>query len=174
MTCPYCELIEKEDKNIIYEDNLAVVMLAKEPAVKGHLIVIPRQHFQIMEQIPDDLIGYLFLVANKVSSLVFETLGVQGTNITVNNGVASGQNWAHFSINVIPRKENDGINFDFKRSQADQTALDDIVKKLKSETDFIGKEDKGDQKPETIKKEKSNQLDADKEDYRLKQLRHIP
>ncbi len=172
MSCPYCELIEKEDKNIIYEDNKAVIILAPEPAAKGHLLVIPRQHFQIMEQIPDELISYLFFIANKASTLIFESLGMQGTNITVNNGVAAGQEWAHFAINVIPRKENDKIDFNFKRSQADQTELDDVVKKLKDETDFINQK-KAD-KPEIIEKKESDQIPAEKDDYRLKQLRHIP
>lgn len=173
MSCPYCEQIKKQDKNIIYEDNLAVVMLAPEPAAKGHLLVLPKQHFQIMEQIPEDLIGYLFLIANKASTLIFESLGMQGTNITVNNGVAANQEWAHFAINVVPRKENDGIDFNFQRSQADQTELDDVVKKLKDETDFIGK-DKAQDKTEVIKKEKSKEINAEDKDYRLKQLRHVP
>ncbi len=173
MSCPYCEKIKQRDANIIYEDNLAIIMLAPEPAAKGHLLVIPREHFQIMEQIPDDLIGYLFFVANKASTLIFESLGMQGTNITVNNGVAAGQEWAHFTINVIPRKENDGIDFNFQRSQANQAELDDIVKRLKDETDFIGKETT-EKTPEIIEEEKTDSLEADEEDYRLKQVRHVP
>lgn len=173
MSCPYCELIKKGDKNIIYEDNLTLVMLAPEPAAKGHLLVLPRQHFQIIEQIPDDLVSHMFLIANKASSLIFDILKLQGTNITVNNGVSAGQEWAHFAINVIPRKENDGIDFNFKRSQANQEDLDEIAKKLKEEADFIGKEKK-DEKPETIAEKKSDTLKSEGDDYRIKQIYHIP
>ncbi len=173
MGCPYCEQIEKQDKNIIYEDNLAVVMLAPEPAAKGHLIIMPRQHHIIIEQIPDNIVSHLFLIANKASSLVFETLGTKGTNITVNNGVAAGQEWPHFAINVIPRNENDNIDFNFNRSKSDPNELEDIAKRLKEETDFIN-QDKAEEKTETIEETKSDQLQADEEDYRLKQVRHIP
>jgi len=176
MTCPPCELIKEQDKHIIYEDNLAVVMLAPDPAVKGHLVVLPRQHFQVMSQVPDDVISYLFLIANKVSTLIFETLGCQGTNITVNNRVAAGQEWAHFMINVIPRKENDNIDFNFKRSKADQNELEEIMKRIKEETNYIGLEDKSQQKPEVIEEQGTQEIDVNKseDDYKLKQLRHIP
>ncbi len=107
MGCDICELI-KGKKGLLYEDEQMAILLAPKPAVPGHIILAPKTHAAILEQVPDFVIGKMFDKANKVSIAVFETLGAEGTNIIANNGIAAGQTTNHFLLNVIPRRENDG------------------------------------------------------------------
>jgi histidine triad (HIT) family protein len=116
MVCQICEQIEKTG-NKIYEDDQVVALLTDSPAAIGHVIIIPKQHFPIIENVPDPVVARLFQVANKMSSVAFEALGAMGTNILVNNGVAAGQEENHVTLHVIPRRENDGINLQWQMRQ---------------------------------------------------------
>src|SRR3989338_5457265 len=109
--CVLCEIVNgRLPSKKVYEDKEILAVLDINGANVGHTFIIPKSHFTIMEQVPNDILGKSFGVANKVSKTMFDTLNIQGTNLFISNGVSAGQMVAHFLINVIPRKENDGIN----------------------------------------------------------------
>jgi histidine triad (HIT) family protein len=108
--CIFCQIISgKIPAKKVYEDENTIVILDINPAAKGHLLVIPKEHYAIMPQISDENIGHSFLVAKYMSQIVLKVLRVGGTNIFVANGPAAGQRAQHFMIHVIPRKEGDGL-----------------------------------------------------------------
>jgi len=89
--CIVCQTIDgKIPAKKVYEDDEVLAILDFNGANIGHTFVIPKEHIPILEQIPSHLIGKLFNVSNKVSSAIFEALGVQGTNIFVTNGITAG------------------------------------------------------------------------------------
>ena len=108
MKCEACELIKGEEK--IYEDDKVFAVLAKNPANYGHIWVVPKEHYTIIEQVPDFVMAHIGVVTNKISMALFESMKIQGTNIFIQNGVAAGQNIPHLIVHIIPRFENDGIN----------------------------------------------------------------
>jgi histidine triad (HIT) family protein len=171
MTCLICEMIDG-DKHIIYQDKLAVAILVPNPAVEGHIMVAPREHYAIVEQVPDEVMSHLFIVANRVSSAVFELLGAQGSNITVNNGIPAGQELPHLVLNILPRKENDALNFKWAPKQISQQDMQVIAAKVKDKCDYIGHEAPK-EKPMKIDEKKEIKADSD-EDYTIKQLERIP
>ena len=65
--CEYCDLM-KQKKNLLFEDGNVYVMHSPTPATIGHLLVLPKKHFLIIEQVPDYLVGELFKAANKAST----------------------------------------------------------------------------------------------------------
>lgn len=79
------------------------------PAAKGHVLLLPKEHYAIMPQIPDKEICHLFLVSKYLSQVLLKTLKVSGTNIFVANGAIAGQRAQHFMLHLIPRKEGDKI-----------------------------------------------------------------
>jgi len=168
--CDICSIL-KSKTNLIYEDKLAFAFLPLNPAVKGHVVVAPKEHHPILEQTPDNLVSHCFFVSNKASVLAFEGLKVQGTNITVNNGVPAGQTSSHFSINVLPRTEKDGLSFEFKRAQAKPEDLKSTVSSLKECTDLIGYETPKEKVKEEVKEIKE---DSDEPNYLLKQMERLP
>jgi len=132
MTCPICEKI-KNKTNMVFEDDSVFAMLSDEPWSVGHILVIPKKHHSIIEQLPDDVIGKMFEVANKASMCAFEGLGAQGTNILVQNGIPAGQKTNHVMIHVIPRFENDDLDLSWTPKQASDDALNEIEAKFKQE-----------------------------------------
>ena len=173
--CILCQIISSEvPSKKVYEDDDVLAILDFNGANPGHTFVIPKEHVPIFEQMPSHLIGKLFNVANKVSSAIFETLKVQGTNIFVTNGVPAGQRVAHFMINIIPRKENDGINMQWQPRQLSEEEMSTIELKLKEEISKVGIGE-APKISSTPKKIEAISDDADgEESYLVKQLMRIP
>lgn len=168
MACEYCELIEKK-KNILYEDDKLVCVLAEQPATAGHIMVIPKQHKPIFEMIEDSLAGYCFTIANKMSIALFESIKAQGTNMITHNGVPAGQEVPHFCIHVIARRQGDGLLFEWLPKKLSEEEMGQVEMQLKQELEkkkevqqvpaSVGKE-----KPDLIKKEaKTEETDQDSE-----------
>ncbi|MBN2453991.1 HIT family protein [Candidatus Woesearchaeota archaeon] len=122
--CEHCRFAEEKEL-VVFEDELVVAVLAKKPVALGHILVMPKQHVTILEQVPDNVAERAFIIANKVSTALFDVLRINGTNIIVENGTAAGQTTPHFAINVIPRTENDGLKLSWaaKRFSDEQISM---------------------------------------------------
>jgi histidine triad (HIT) family protein len=128
--CIFCKIINKEiPSNEIYSDDKVFVILDINPANEGHCLILPKQHFQILPQIPDELIGYLSITAKKTSRVLLKAIGVKGTTIFIANGAIAGQKAPHFMIHVIPRKHND-LLFQLPKNAADEKKLEEVKNKL--------------------------------------------
>ncbi len=177
-SCLICQIIAgKIPAYKIYEDDMTLAILDVNGANPAHCFIIPKNHYPIIEQVPDEEIGNLFEVANKISSSIFENLKVQGTNIFVSNGIPAGQTVAHFMINIIPRGENDGINLQWKPKQLTEEEMSTVELKLKDQIQNVGvgKVEKV-HKPKTVpNKAKMPPIsDDDEDDYFMNQITRIP
>ena len=174
-SCIICQIVgNKIPSKKIYEDELAMAVLDVNGANPGHCFVMPKNHYPIIEQVPDVEIGRLFQVSNKISSAIFESLGAQGTNIFVANGIPAGQTVAHFTINVIPRKENDGINLQWQSKQLSEEEMSTVELKLKEQTKNIGHFENEEKKTAKIHATKPVILSDEEEEYFTKQMRRLP
>lgn len=152
MTCEVCGWIENK-RNLLFETANCAVMLAPEPMVAGHMVVVPKGHAPIIESVSDEVLGEMFVLANKASMCVFEGLQAGGTNVLVQNGVPAGQNVSHTMVHVIPRGEDDGLSLTWQPTQADAGMLENI---------------------ERLFKEQPKEAGRSKSDYIHKSLRRIP
>lgn len=83
-----------------------------------------------MPQIPEDEISHIFMVAKSLSNSMLRSIDAQGTNIIVANGIAAGQRAQHFIAHIIPRKENDGVNFTLPQKTIEQPEIEEIGNKI--------------------------------------------
>ncbi|MBD3304382.1 HIT domain-containing protein [Candidatus Woesearchaeota archaeon] len=170
--CEICEII-KSKKGKVYEDDKVFAFLAQKPASTGHVILTSKEHQPILEQIPDFIVGELFTKANKISMAAFETIGAEGTNILMQNGVAAGQKHNHALLHIIPRRENDGLNLAWKPRQLEEEEMSTIELKIKKETEGIGAFEQEEEKP--IEEKGPEKIETGpEEDYLLKQLERLP
>ena len=153
----------------IYEDNDVIAFLDVNGANPGHCFVVPKEHYPIFEQVPDPMVKKLFSASNKISMAIFDALQVQGTNLFVTNGIEAGQKVAHFMINIVPRKENDGINLQWQPKQMTEEEISTIELKLKEESYNIGVEEK---KPAPVFNPPKHEIGD--EDNNFKKMRRIP
>lgn len=137
--CIFCHICDGEvTSKKIYEDEQCVAILDINPANPGHVLLMPKNHYQISAQIPRDTLAHLATTTKQISHACLRALKVAGTNIFIANGVAAGQRSAHFMIHIIPRKEGDGVTaFDFKGDEFDDEQLADIKSKLSATLDRL-------------------------------------
>jgi histidine triad (HIT) family protein len=114
----------------VYEDDKVVALLDINPANPGHVLLLTKEHYSIMPQIPDDEIAHVFMVSKSLSNSMLRSIDAQGTNIIVANGIAAGQRAQHFIAHVIPRKDNDGVNFVLPQKTMEQQEIETIGNKL--------------------------------------------
>ncbi|MEE9525508.1 MAG: HIT family protein [Candidatus Woesearchaeota archaeon] len=176
--CLLCNTVEgKTELEKVYEDKEVVAVVHPKGAALGHVLIFPKKHYQIFEQIPDYEVEHLFSVVNKISIAVFEALGAAGTNIILQNGVAAGQEIPHVVVHIIPRSEGDDIDFQWESKQLTQEEMSSVELKLKEAVSDIGGFEKEKKKePVKIKKKEATAIkeEDDKENYLIKQLERIP
>ena len=174
MVCLICEKIKNEKELVIYEDDTLIAFLEKSPASYGHIIIAPKQHLPIFENYDDNLVAHIFNIANKISSVLFDSLNIQGTNILINNGPAAGQKYTHFLLNIIPRSEKDGLPLEWKPKKLSEDEMSLAEQQLKSAASNVAvvKE----KKTEVIKNQEAETLEEtdEEENYLIKHLRRIP
>ena len=111
--CLFCQIASKKVPSILVnETEKTLAFLDIKPASGGHVIVIPKAHFQILPQIDDNTIIELFDHAQKISHAILSGLsdrGVNGTSIIINQGQVAGQKASHFMIHIIPRIEGESF-----------------------------------------------------------------
>jgi histidine triad (HIT) family protein len=128
--CIFCKIIHGEiPSNEIYSDDKVFVILDINPANEGHCLLLPKHHYQILPQIPDDLISYLSVIAKRTSRVLLKAIGVKGKTIFIANGAIAGQKAPHFMIHIIPRKHND-LLFQLPKNSSDEKRLEEIKNKL--------------------------------------------
>lgn len=109
--CIFCDLIQgAAEVSICYEDSTAIAFLDIQPVNPGHVLVVPREHYEVLQDIPRDVGQHLYEVATKLIPVVQLAAGASDMNIVVNSGAAAGQNVMHYHIHLIPRRDGDGFD----------------------------------------------------------------
>ena len=172
MKCKVCDMLQAR-KGMIYEDDKVAAFLSEHPATIGHIILAPKEHFPIFENVPDFLVSHMFMVANKLSTACFDAIGAQGTNILVNNGIEAGQADPHFIINIVPRREEDGINLQWEPRQVSEEELSRLELQIKEQSEAVGDFEKEKSAPVNMDKD-TEKIEEDEDNYLLKSLDRIP
>ena len=102
--CIFCKLAGGEIPTAtLYEDDRFRVILDAGPASKGHTLILPKEHYENICDIPEDLLSGAIVLAKKMCVKMKERLGCDGINVVQNNGSEAGQTVFHFHIHLIPR-----------------------------------------------------------------------
>ncbi len=128
--CIFCKIIEKSiPSKVLFENDKNLAFLDIFPVSKGHTIVIPKNHYKNLEEIPNNELSELFEIVKKVSILIHKKLKVDGYNILQNNFRAAGQVVNHFHVHIIPRSNEDGkFKLYIPKKQAKEEELNQILK----------------------------------------------
>lgn len=115
--CIFCKIIKGElPSKTVYEDDLIKVIMNINPISNGHLLVLPKKHFENLLDIEEkDLTQCFNIIRTKLYQELKDTINCQGFTICENNFL--GQDIPHFHIHLIPRYENDNIEFTYNKNQ---------------------------------------------------------
>jgi histidine triad (HIT) family protein len=93
--------------HVVAADQLTVAFLDSRPLFKGHVLVIPREHYVTLADLPAGLVGPLFGRVQRISAVMPAALGAQGSFVASNNIVS--QSVPHVHVHVVPRTKGDGL-----------------------------------------------------------------
>lgn len=106
--CIFCKLSNGEiPTRTIYEDDQFRVILDADPATRGHALILPKEHYANIYELPDDVAAAVFVLAKKLATRMTEVLHCDGFNLVQNNGEVAGQTVFHFHLHLIPRYKDD-------------------------------------------------------------------
>lgn len=116
--CIFCKIANGDiPTNSIYEDEEYKVILDMGPATKGHALILPKNHFKNIYEMPEENVAGAFKLAKKMAGIMTEKLSADGFNLVQNNNEVAGQTVFHFHIHLIPRYNGDGQSITWKAGE---------------------------------------------------------
>ena len=129
--CIFCKIAAGEiPSKTIYEDEKYRVILDLGPATRGHALILPKNHYANLFELPEEDAKEVISLAKKMATVMKEKLGCDGFNLVQNNGESAGQTVFHFHMHLIPRYENDGQEIGWKPGSPSQDELEEIRKQI--------------------------------------------
>ena len=131
--CIFCKIANGEiPSKTLYEDEKYRVILDLGPAARGHALILPKDHYANLYELPDETCGEVMMLAKKMAVRMTEKLGCSGFNLVQNNGESAGQTVFHFHMHIIPRYENGPSIVSWIPGTASPEELVQIAEKIKS------------------------------------------
>ena len=126
MDCLFCKMIKGEIPcKKIYEDDLVIGILDLYPDSDGHTLIIPKTHYVNLMDIDASVLSHIMNTSKDLYKKYKDKLNMDGLSITQNNDY--GQEVKHYHLHLIPRYENDNIEF-IKPTNLD--SVEDVYKKM--------------------------------------------
>ncbi|MBP9996903.1 MAG: HIT family protein [Lachnospiraceae bacterium] len=125
--CIFCKLANGDiPTNAIYEDDEFKVILDMGAATRGHALILPKDHYKNIYELPEDKVAKAFTLAKRMTETMTEKLNADGFNLVQNNNEVAGQTVFHFHIHLIPRYHGDGQNISWKPGEPTAEELQEI------------------------------------------------
>lgn len=104
--CIFCKIIRGEiPTDFVYKDNEIMAFLDINPVSNGHVLIIPREHYKWMYDVPDKILSSIFIKTKKIMKYLKEKMKADFVIQAV-----VGTDVPHFHIHLLPRKFNDGLS----------------------------------------------------------------
>lgn len=132
--CIFCKILAGEiPAQTVYEDDSFQAILDVNPAARGHVIILPKNHAANLFELSEEDAAGIMIVAKKIAAAVKKTYKCDGINVLQNNGAAAGQSVFHLHVHVIPRFEGDTdtINIGWKPNDT-PSDIAEIAKEIKA------------------------------------------
>ena len=129
--CIFCKIAGGEIPSAtLYEDADFRVIMDISPASKGHALILPKEHYANLYELPDELAAKVLVLAKNMITKLKDIVGCDGYNVLQNNGEVAGQTVFHFHMHLIPRYENDEVNIGWKLGTLTDDVKELVVSKM--------------------------------------------
>ena len=106
--CVFCEIVAgRIEAEVVFEDETGVAFLDTRPLFPGHVLVVTREHYETLPDLPGELVGPFFRNVQRLVRAVQEAFEAPGSFVAQNNVVS--QSVPHLHVHVVPRRPKDGL-----------------------------------------------------------------
>lgn len=136
--CIFCKIIDGTFENSnIYEDDLLIAFMDIQPVNKGHILIVPKKHAELISGIDDDTTAKMFVLAKKINKALRKSdIKPEGINYFLADGEAAGQEVPHAHLHIFPRFKDDGFglkfNENYRKVLPKRSELDEIAEKIRT------------------------------------------
>ena len=131
-SCIFCKIVRRQaPASIVYEDDAVMAFLDIRPLNEAHTLVIPKNHYVDIFDIPADQLSKIHVVAKQVSAAIKKATNSDGISIIQQNGKAAGQDIFHIHVHVVPRFTGQKLPGFGELKEAPRAELDMWAKKIK-------------------------------------------
>ena len=131
--CVFCKIVDgRLDSPIVFEDDSTLAFLDHRPLFPGHTLVIPKQHFETLVDLPSATVPTFFWNVQLLSRAVERAMDAEGTFVAMNNRVS--QSVPHLHVHVVPRRKKDGLKGFFwpRTKYSDEEELNHVKSRVRS------------------------------------------
>ena len=108
--CLFCKIVKGElPSSKLYEDEDTLAFLDLFPVNKGHSLVISKEHYENIFDVPAESLAKISSVMKNVADAVKKGVNADGISIAQSNGKDAGQVIPHIHFHVMPRFKDDGL-----------------------------------------------------------------
>jgi histidine triad (HIT) family protein len=129
--CIFCKILDGVIPSAkIYEDEDFAIILDVGPASFGHALMIPKNHYANLFEMPEELLSKAMSLAKVWGDKLVKALNADGLNLVQNNGLAAGQTVFHYHLHLIPRYEGDNVGNLWNPGTLTEEQKKEILEKL--------------------------------------------
>lgn len=124
--CVFCNK-EQIKTDFVYEDEFVMAFMDMDPINEGHVLLVPKQHYLDVDEIPDELLAHLMIVSKKILKAIKEIYRPDGYSIMQDGGVFN--DIGHYHQHIFPRYVDDGFSWNF--SNEEKTVNSEIAERIR-------------------------------------------
>ena len=129
VNCIFCKIANKEvESNIVYESNNIVAFLDVDPINEGHILVVPKEHYLDIEELPIKLLNEIMELSQRIVKALKDIYNPDGYSIMQNGGKFN--EIGHFHLHIFPRYINDGFDWMCNENKIENSK--EIANKIKN------------------------------------------
>jgi histidine triad (HIT) family protein len=108
MPCLFCGIVNGEvSASVVFQDDISLAFLDHRPLFPGHCLLVPKEHYETLSDLPADLVGPFFKNVQLLAAAVEIAIEAEGTFVAMNNRIS--QSVPHFHVHIVPRRKKDGL-----------------------------------------------------------------
>lgn len=131
--CVFCKVVAGElPCTKVYEDDHALAFMDINPTSRGHLLVIPKGHYESLLSTPVDELKKIVSVLPKLAAAAVKAVDAEGFNVLQSNSPCAGQVVMHAHFHIVPRRTGDGIGLGFRQAPPFNDDLEETAKAIRS------------------------------------------
>jgi histidine triad (HIT) family protein len=130
--CLFCRIVSGDvPATIVDSDERTVAFMDINPATRGHSLVVSREHYRDLHDVPADELAACMAAAQRLAERARDRLGADGVNLLNSTGPAAWQTIFHFHLHVIPRYDDDPLRLPWRPQPGDSDEIEAAATELR-------------------------------------------